>query len=352
MSDKQAQDTRNPSQMTGYERIKNTIQGKTVDYPASIFIATSAACRLAGVKQSEWSTQPEVLADTLIDFTKTCGCDGIYVTRDNLVVHEAMGGKVTFPDSGDALGSDPVLPILREFTKLTIPDPNQAAGMKTVIAAARRVVDKIDQECYVMANIDCGPFSTAANLRGVQNFMMDIMTEDPKLVQDYLEFCTDLVVAYGKAMQATGVHGIQYGDSSASLLSPALFERFALPYQASSIAQLQQDRCDFWLHICGKTDHLLPHLKALNMQVFEVDAMVPLAKAGQALTQCVIKGNLDTMALQESSAEEVYKATQMMINDSGIQDRLIVSAGCGVPQKTPLKNLQAMTRACREVKFD
>lgn len=335
--------------MTGYERTKHTIQGKTVDYPASIFIATSVACRLAGVRQSEWSTQPEVLADTLIDFTEKCACDGIYVTRDNLVVHEAMGGKVTFPDSGDALGSEPILTELKDFSKLSIPDPNEAAGMETVIAAARRVIEEVGHQYYVMANIDCGPFSTAANLRGVQNFMMDIMTEDPKLVHDYLSFCTDLVVAYGRAMHATGVHGIQYGDSSASMLSPELFEEFALPYQRSSIDQLQQDECDFWLHICGKTNHLLPLLRELNMQVFEVDAMVPLAEVGQSLTQCVVKGNFDTMALQESSAERIYQATQEMITDSGIQDRLIVSAGCGVPQMTPLENLQAMTCACRDM---
>ncbi|MCP4453724.1 MAG: hypothetical protein GY809_19865 [Planctomycetes bacterium] len=54
------------------------------------------------------------------------------------------------------------------------------------------------------------------------------------------------------------------------------------------------------------------------------------------------------MALQNSSAKEIYEATQSMITESGIQDRLIVSAGCGVPQMTPLENLQAMTRACRE----
>ena len=95
--------------------------------------------------------------------------------------------------------------------------------------------------------------------------------------------------------------------------------------------------------------HLLPQLKALNVQVFEVDTMVPLARAGQALTQCVIKGNLDTMTLRDSSDEEIYRATQTMITESGIQDRLIVSAGCGVPQMTPLENLQAMTRACRGI---
>ena len=75
--------------MNGYERIRSTILGKTTDYPPAIFIATSAACKLLGVKLSEWSTRPEVLADTLIQFTEACGCDGIYVTRDNLVVQTA-----------------------------------------------------------------------------------------------------------------------------------------------------------------------------------------------------------------------------------------------------------------------
>jgi uroporphyrinogen-III decarboxylase len=54
----------------------------------------------------------------------------------------------------------------------------------------------------------------------------------------FLCFCTDVVEAYGKAMIATGVHGIQYGDSTASLVGPELYQKFVLPNQKKSIDAL------------------------------------------------------------------------------------------------------------------
>ncbi len=343
-------DAESAKSMNGLRRIKNTIDGKPVDYPGSIFIATTVACKILNVPMSQWSTRPEVLADTLMRFTEICGCDGVYITRDNLVVHQAMGGQVVFPDDGDAVGSAPVLASLKDFDKLAIPDPFNAAGMGTVLQAAALAKNAAAGRFYVMANIDCGPFSTAANLRGVQNFLYDIMTEDPALVHEYLEFCTQLVVAYGKAMQQTGVDGIQYGDSTASMLSPKLFSEFALPYQKKSIELLKKDNCDFWLHICGQCSHLLEMLKGLPIQVFEADAMVSLADVNKKWNNCIVKGNLDTIKLQNNTPDRVYQETVEMIKSCNY-NRLIVSAGCGVPQMTPLENIQAMTHACRDVKF-
>jgi len=328
--------------------MRGTILSRAVDHPPVILIATSVACHMAGVKQGVWATHSDVLADTLIEFADMIECDGIYVTRDNLVVHEAMGGGVTTPEDDEQMGHEPVLSNLRDFEKLAIPDPWKAPGMRTVLAAAKRAVAKAGDRYYVMANIDCGPFSTAANLRGVQNFLMDIALEDPVLISEYLDFCTDLVVTYGRAMQNTGVHGIQYGDSTASLVNSEMFEQFALPYLELSMEQLAQANCDMWLHICGKTDHLLPMLKDLNMQLFEVDAMVPMARAQELVGgSVVLKGGIDTMFLQDSSAEEVYQATRELLLTCG-STGLIISAGCMVPRLTPLENLRAMTRACRD----
>jgi uroporphyrinogen decarboxylase len=335
--------------MNHFERIKATIQGRQTDYPPSIFIATSVACEILGIQQSRWSNDSNLLADSLISLAGQCQCDGIYITRDNLVACQAMGGQVEFPDDGEPLMRGVVLEKLENFQKLRIPDPRWAAGMSTVIAAAERAVARAGGDYYVMANIDCGPFSTAANLRGVQNFMMDIMTADPALIEAYLEFCTELVIAYGRAMQSTGVHGIQYGDSSASLVSADIFRRFVLPYQKKSIQALQRDDCDFWLHICGKTNHIIPLLADVPMQVFEVDALVPLNEARRSIgDKITLKGNLDTRRLMQEDDRRIYQATREMIKTYGSQGRLIVSAGCGVPRQTPLANLKAMTSACRE----
>ncbi len=328
--------------------MRRAISLEPVDYPPVILIATSVACQLTGTRQGQFASDPDVLADTLVGLAEMVDCDGVYVTLDNLVVHEAMGGRVTMVEDDERMGHDPVLSDLRDFRELAIPDPWQSPGMRTVLAAAQRAVEKAGDRYYVMANIDCGPFSTAANLRGVQSFLMDISTEDPGLVGDYLGFCTDLVVAYGRAMHETGVHGIQYGDSTAGLIGPDMFERFALPYLERSIRDLHRPGCDFWLHICGQTQHILPLLRSVPMQVFEVDAMVPMATARTLMEDSVaLKGNLDTVFLQNAMPEEVYAATQKLIRAHGTRG-LVVSAGCMVTRLTPLENLRAMTQACRD----
>lgn len=333
------------------ERIRRAINGEPLDYYPAILIALGVACELTHTKQRNYSTCPDVMADCLIKCADmTCGVDGIYVSRDNAVIHQAMGGEMVFPENAVGMKVGNILENIKDFEKLSVPDFETAPGSSTVIKAARKVVEEVGNKYYVMANIDSGPFSTAASLRGIQNFMMDIVTEDESLLKEYLDFCNELVVSYGKAMQKTGVKGIQYGESPASLISPELFEKYAFPYIQKSSKALCHKDVDFWLHICGNSKHLLPLLAVedLNVQVFEVDAIVDLAEAHKLLeSKMALKGNLDTMFISSSTTNEVYNATREMIKESKLNTSLIVSAGCEIPRETPLENIKAMINACQ-----
>ena len=206
------------------------------------------------------------------------GNEGIYVSRDNWVYHEALGGRMIFPEDDEPYSKETVLESIKEFKRLHMPDPETAPGMKTLLAAAGKVVRQVGDKYYIQANIDCGPFSLAAVLRGTQNFMLDLATENEQELKEFLDFCTEVVIAHGKAMISTGVHGIQYGDSTASLISPEYYERFVLPYQERSVDALAGVNCDIWIHICGKTEQLLHFLRQLNIQGFEVDAKEEISK--------------------------------------------------------------------------
>jgi uroporphyrinogen decarboxylase len=292
------------------------------------------------------------MADTLIKARELCDFDGIYVSRDNWIYHQALGGSMTFPDDDEPYSTEIVLNSLNEFKKLHVPDPQTTAGMKTVLKAARRVVKEVGEKYYIQANIDTGPFSMAGILRGVENFMFDLKSENEKDIHELLSFCTDVVIAYGEAMIETGVHGIQYGDSIASLISPDLYEKFVTPYQKKSINMLSGKGCDLWIHICGKTDHLLHFLKPLNIQGFEVDTQVEMLTARKLLGDHIaLKGNIDTTFLLTDTPEAVYRATQNCIEKGNFKTGIILSPGCGVPRMTPLENLRAMTRACRDYTF-
>lgn len=335
--------------MTGLERTKKAITGKKVDRIPFFPIIIASACELTKVKQRDYSLDPEIMKSTLIKVRKLIDADGIYVSRDNWVYHQALGGSIIFPEDDEPYSTETLLSSIKEFKKLNIPDPENAPGMETILKAARKVVSEVGDKYYIQANIDCGPFSLASILRGIQAFMMEILSENEDDIKEFLNFCTEVVIAYGRAMINTGVHGIQFGDSSASLISPELYKKFVLPYQEKVIDKLSNRNCDLWIHICGKTEHLLPIIKKLNIQGFEVDSKVDLAKARKLLgDKIALKGNLDTTLLLKGKPETIYKETIKILKSGNFKTGIIFSPGCGVPRKTPLENLRAIAKACKD----
>jgi uroporphyrinogen decarboxylase len=335
--------------MTSLTRTQRAIKMQSIDRMPHFPILIAPACELLGVKQRYYSLDAGIMADTLIRARELIGADGIYVSRDNWVYHQALGGELTFPEDDEPYSKQTILASVREFRKLRVPDPQAAPGMKTLLSAARKVVREAGERYYVQANIDCGPFSLAAVLRGAEAFLLDLMTENERDLKEFLEFCTEVVVAYGLAMIATGVHGIQYGDSTVSLVGPEHYQRFALPYQEKSVDALAGRECDLWIHICGKTEHLLHFLRPLNIQGFEVDAKVPMTTARRLLGDSIaIKGNLDTTFLLQQKPEAVYDATLEILESGPFRTGLIMSPGCGVARMTPLENLLAVGRACAD----
>jgi uroporphyrinogen decarboxylase len=334
--------------MTGLERTRAAIRGQPVDRIPVFPILLAPACQLTGVRQRDYNLDPAVMADTLLRAREMCGFDGIYVSRDNWVYHEALGGHLDFPEDDESFTRTPLLSSVTGWRSLSVPNPERAPGMRTLLAAARKVMEAAGDRLYIQANIDTGPFSLAAVLRGTETFLLDLAAADESGLGDLLEFCTDVVISYGKAMITTGVHGIQFGDATASLVSPSDFEKFVLPYERRALAALGGAGCDLWVHICGKTDHVLPLMRDLPFQGFEVDARVDMGLARRLLgDRIALKGNLDTTFLLQRSAQEVLRESRRILRH-GPATGVIFSPGCGVPRMTPLANLRAMVRAAEE----
>ena len=335
--------------MTALERVNRAIRGQEIDRFPNFPITIASSCQLTGTHQGDYSTNPNVLAETLLLVREMFDFDGVYVSRDNWIYHESLGGEMQFPEDDEPFGVSPLLDSPGDFRRLRLPDPEAAPGMATVLSAARQVVRAAGGEYYVQANIDTGPFSLGAELMGLERFLLAVSTLEEEEVRRYLEFCTDVVIAYGEAMIATGVDGIQYGDACASLVSPEMYRQFVLPYQERTVEALAKRQCDLWIHICGKTDHLLPLIGPLDIAGFEVDALVPLRTARANIgSRIALKGNLDTTFLLQRSPEEVYAETQRILGEYGQSTGLVFSPGCGVPRMTPRENLAATVAACKD----
>jgi uroporphyrinogen decarboxylase len=335
--------------MNGLERTRRALRGQRVDRIPVFPILLAPACQLTGTRQGDYNRDPAVMTRTLIAARELCGFDGIYVSRDNWVCHQALGGDLVFPDDDESYAARPLLDGIDGVGDLTLPEPATAPGMSTLLAAAGLVMGAEGDKSYVQANIDTGPFSLAAVLVGTQEFLLALRTEEESALRPLLDFCTEVVIAYGLAMIAAGVHGIQFGDATASLVSAADYSRFVLPYQRRALEALGGRGCDLWIHICGRTGHLLPLLRELPFQGFEVDAKVGMPAARALLgPDIALKGNLDTTFLLQGSPAEIRSACRSILASGPFTTGMILSPGCGVPRMTPLANLRAMAAAAED----
>ena len=335
--------------MNSLERTRKAIRHERIDRFPVFSIVLAPACQLMGVKQKDFFTSSKVLADTLMGAQKLLDSDGIYVSRDNWVYHEALGGTLDYPDDDETFSKQVLLSSVQEFGKLKVPDPWHSPGMKTVLEAASQVVEATNGELYIQANIDTGPFTLAAILRGAQSFLFDLYDTPPTLLHEFMEFCSSVVIAYGKAMIGTGVHGIQMGEATASLLNEALFAQYVTPYVNRTLVALENQTCDRWVHVCGKTDHLLSELRKMPMEGLELDSPTDLRIARQIIGgNIALKGNMDTSSLLMDSPQEIYEESKRILSNFPDKTGLVFSAGCGVPRMTPQENLLAMAQAAKD----
>jgi uroporphyrinogen-III decarboxylase len=102
------------------------------------------------------------------------------------------------------------------------------------------------------------------------------------------------------------------------------------------------------LHMCGNTDALIPQMRQLPVQIFELDSPTNLAAARVGLgSDRVILGNVSTITeMLEGIPEEVYGASRRCHKTCGRFH--IVGTGCEMPPATRPENLRAMVRYARE----
>jgi uroporphyrinogen decarboxylase len=174
--------------------------------------------------------------------------------------------------------------------------------------------------------------------------------DDPQFVFDLLEICTEAVIKFARACGQAGCHALTFGDSTAGLLSPELFETFAFPFEKAVIEALAGLSLPVFLHICGDTAHIFDLMVATGAPALEVDYQHDIAYyKDRSGGQVCLQGNVEPSGvLLQGTVEQVKTACRRAIEQGKPGSRFILSSGCEVPRDTPAENLRAMVEAARE----
>jgi len=181
--------------------------------------------------------------------------------------------------------------------------------------------------------------------------MADLLLSEEQLVKELLEYCTDATGQFIRLMVQTGADMVSNGDSPAGpdLISPEMYERFALPFEKKIVDIAHSFGLPYTLHICGNTEAILDKMLLTGSDAFELDYKTSAQKVFDVYNdKATLIGTIDPSGvLALGNTDLVRKRTLELLNIYGESNRFVLNAGCAIPSSAPSINIKTMIETAR-----
>ena len=341
--------------MNGKERILQALRMEEADRVPVFPIAHYFSAKVNGISIREFAQDGEKMASAVLAGYERFGWDGIQLGCDIGVEGEALGGVAAFPEDAPPHLEKFVLESPEKLKDLRVPNPLKDGRMHVEIRATEICVKEAGDEVFIQPYTVC-PMTCAGQVRGVEALLMD-MIDRPDFVEDLLDFCSEVVLDYGKALIDVGAQSLLLGAAlcSPSFSPPSFYREKVLPRHQKLVATLKDyGGVPILLHICGDVKSILPDMLETGVDMFDIDWQVDMGEAKQITKgEVTLRGNLDPAdVLLNGTAEQVYQKSAEVIHAAGKGGGLILGSGCDVSPGTPEENMEAMLQAAKDIKVD
>ncbi|MCX6998565.1 MAG: uroporphyrinogen decarboxylase family protein [Kiritimatiellaeota bacterium] len=326
--------------MTGKQRYEAMLRGKRVDFVPRIPILMQFAADYIGAKYGAFCSDYRVKVEGNLRCAADFGLDLVGVMSDPYAETQGYGAEIVFLDKGVPQCPHPPLEDTTDLSRVPRPNPLLAARMWNTVCAVRAYQEQTANAYSILGWVE-GPAAEAADLRGVNQFLLDLL-DDPAWCGELMDRCVDVAGDYARAQVQAGADTLGIGDAICSQISGDLYEQLVLPREQRLVAAIKATGAFVRLHICGNITHLLDGIATLGVDILDVDHMVDLALVRKKVGPCVaLAGNIDPVA-------GILRGTPTAIRDRLRRDYelvgnpFLVNAGCEIPPGTPAANLRAL----------
>ena len=326
--------------MTGNQRYRAMLRGEPVDFVPRIPILMQWIADYSGAKYGAFCSDYQVKVAGNLQCAAAFGVDVVTVMSDPYSETQGYGAEIILLDKGVPQCPHPPLENSTDLAQLPNPDPLHAPRMLNTVRTVQSYREQAGETYSVLGWVE-GPAAEAADLRGVNQFLLDLM-DDPAWCGHLMDRCVAVAIAYARAQMQAGADTIGIGDAIASQVSRDVYEQHILPREQQLVAAIKAMGAFVRLHICGNITHLLPGIATLGIDVLDVDHLVDLAVVRQQVgSRIALAGNIDPVA-------GILRGTPAAIRDRVRRDYelvgnpFLVNAGCEIPPGTPEENLRAL----------
>ena len=284
---------------------------------------------------------PELSARVALQPLKRYGLDASIVFSDILIVPQAAGIKVSFPEKGVVLE-----PAVVSAGALRSLDWNVAQKDFSPVADTIRAIRREVGPRFPIIGFAGAPFTLAVYMASGGSKDMSytaartVMARKPNVFRQLLEKLSAAIVTSLSAQIDASADAIMLFDSLAEILSPQQYLDLALPHVKTifkALSSYDGPKIYYMRGACAP----VRKIAGAGASVFGVDWRMPLAGIKkEAKATIALQGNLDPAVLF-SDEKTIRTAVRNVIAQTGGKGH-IVNLGGGIFPTTPVAGVKAM----------
>jgi [methyl-Co(III) methanol-specific corrinoid protein]:coenzyme M methyltransferase len=330
--------------VTAKERITKLFAGGEIDRPpcfSGMGNVTTEGLKSLGIKFAASHLDARMMADAAASTYKLFGLECGVVPFDLCIEAEALGCEINvYAHSEDLLYPTIKKKLIHNESEMDILLPENLAEkgrIPLLCEAIRMIRDDIGAEVPIGTYV-LGPFTLAGQIMEL-NDLLKLSFKKPEKVGRLLDLLADAIIIVAGEMERAGADFITVREMGATsdVLSPRVFKNLILPYLQKIFSKLTVPSV---IHICGKTNDIVPFMAESGAKALSVDQKNDLAESRKKLgSEALIFGNYDPYNVLVSGTEDLVRQTIRRCLDDGAS---AIWPGCDIWPTVPGENIRAM----------
>lgn len=332
--------------MTGRDRALYFLKGEKPDHVPFLPLVMQYAAQKTGVNYRDYCTDYHLQCQAMTEFARKFGMDYVHPAGWPYCEAIAYGLDVQFPDNALPVAKKPLISdddFENDLQKVQILDIESSPTMMNRVEGIRCYKETVGDEFLIMGHCE-GPFAEYADLRGVENAMIDLL-ENPEEALDAMRVITENAKSWIKLQIEAGADFFDIGDAVCSQIGERLYVSMVKPFHKELFSYIHSLGSYVKIHICGNITTLIPHLIEIDADIIDTDHMVELKpeyfdllRPGQFFC-----GNIDPVQVIRFGTPELIRAKveELKHIDHG-RGKIALAGGCEIPLDTPVENYLAL----------
>jgi len=330
--------------MNARERILKMFAGEAIDRPpcfSGMGNVTTEGLKSINAKFAASHLDAKLMAGAAASSYKLYGFESGVVPFDLCIEAEALGCEINvYAHSEDLLYPTIKKKLIHNESELDISLPSGLGGrgrIPLMVEAIKLIKQDIGGEAAIGTYV-LGPFTLAGQIMEL-NDLLKLSFKKPDKIGKLLDLLADAVIQVAAMYEQAGVDFITVREMGATsdVLSPRVFKSLILPYLTKIFSKLTVPSV---LHICGKTNDIVPFMAESGAKAISVDQKNDVAETRKKLgPQALVFGNYDPYNVLVTGTPDLIRQTMKKCMDDGVS---AVWPGCDIWPTVPPDNMKAM----------